>query len=56
MTIAFGAGKPEDVKGVIGSADGLVIGSGVVEFIGAHGPDAEPEIVEYIQKIAKEVD
>ena len=56
ITIAFGAGKPEDAKKIIGSADGLVIGSGVVEFIGAHGPDAEPEIVEYIQKIAKELD
>lgn len=55
ITIAFGAGKPEDVKKVIGSADGLVIGSGVVEFIGAHGLDAESEIVDYIEKIHKQL-
>ena len=54
ITIAFGAGKPADAKNVIGSADGLVIGSGVVEFIGEFGADAESKISEYIEEIRKQ--
>lgn len=53
ISIAFGAGRPEDAKNVVGAADGLVIGSGVVEIIGNHGKDSEPEIVEYIRAIEK---
>lgn len=55
ITVAFGAGKPEDVKGIVGSADGIVIGSGVVEIIGEHGKDSEAEIAEYIQAIRKQI-
>lgn len=53
ITIAFGAGRPEDAKSTVGSADGLVIGSGVVDIIGRCGADAETEISDYIQRIEK---
>ena len=55
ITIAFGAGKPEDAKKVVGSADGLVIGSGVVEIIGEFGADSVAKISEYIEEIHKQI-
>lgn len=51
VLVAFGSGRPEDAASRMGSADGLVIGSGVVEIIG--NGDAESEIFEYVLGIRK---
>ncbi|MGN1044850.1 MAG: tryptophan synthase subunit alpha [Candidatus Methanomethylophilaceae archaeon] len=51
VLVAFGSGRPEDAVSRIGSADGLVIGSGVVEVIGGNG--TEPEISAYVSGIRK---
>lgn len=51
VLVAFGSGRPENAAGHMGSADGLVIGSGVVSIIGNGGD--EREISDYITSICK---
>lgn len=55
ILMAFGDRRPEEVTSVIGSADGIVIGSGVVEIIGRQDVDREQEISRYISEIRSRI-
>ena len=55
IAVAFGARAPDDAIKVIGSADGLVIGSGVVKIIGEFGTASEDHIIEYIEDIRRKL-
>jgi tryptophan synthase alpha chain len=51
IAIGFGISTPEQAKRFSDVADGVIVGSAVVDIIGRHGKDAKLALREYAQAI-----
>lgn len=47
--VGFGINTPEQAAQIAKVADGVIVGSAIVKIIAAHGANAAPHIVEYVQ-------
>lgn len=55
VAIGFGINKPEQVKEFKQYADGVIVGSAIVNIIKEHGNHADLPLKEYIQSLTKEL-
>ena len=55
VAIGFGINKPEQVKEFKQYADGVIVGSAIVNIIKEHGNHADEPLKEYIQSLTKEL-
>ena len=55
VAIGFGINKPEQVKEFKQYADGIIVGSAIVNIIKEHGNHADLPLKEYIQSLTKEL-
>jgi len=51
VAIGFGISTPEQVAYYSAIADGVIVGSAIVQIVGQHGKDAKQELYEYIRKM-----
>jgi tryptophan synthase alpha chain len=52
VAVGFGIRTPEQAAAVAGVADGVVVGSAIVEIVGAHGADAPAHVRDYVASLA----
>jgi len=55
VAVGFGIRTPEQAGAVAAVADGVVVGSAIVDLIAAHGPDAPGPVATYIASLAAAV-
>ena len=55
VAIGFGINKPEQVKEFKQYADGVIVGSAIVNIIKEHGAKADEPLKEYIQLLTNEL-
>ncbi|HVF93782.1 MAG TPA: tryptophan synthase subunit alpha [Sphingomonas sp.] len=55
VVVGFGVRTPDQAAAIARSADGVVVGSAIVELVGAHGADAPAAVLAYIQSLAAAV-
>ena len=55
VAIGFGINKPEQVKEFKQYADGVIVGSAIVNIIKEHGSQADEPLKEYIQSLTNEL-
>jgi len=55
VAIGFGINKPEQVKEFKQYADGVIVGSAIVNIIKEHGAKADEPLKEYIQSLTNEL-
>ena len=55
VAIGFGINKPEQVKEFKQYADGVIVGSAIVNIIKEHGTNADQPLKEYIQSLTNEL-
>ncbi|MBV8238447.1 MAG: tryptophan synthase subunit alpha [Sphingomonas sp.] len=55
VAVGFGVRTPEQAEAIARVADGVVVGSAIVELIGKHGADAPGAITPYIQSLSAAV-
>ena len=55
VAIGFGINKPEQVKEFKKYADGVIVGSAIVNIIKEHGSQADEPLKEYIQSLTNEL-
>ena len=55
VAIGFGINKPEQVKEFKQYADGVIVGSAIVNIIKEHGSQADEPLKEYIQSLTSEL-
>jgi tryptophan synthase alpha chain len=51
ITVGFGIGTPEQAREIGGLADGVIVGSAIVEILSEHGPDAGPVLRDYVRRM-----
>lgn len=56
VAVGFGITTPEQAKEIAEKADGIIIGSAIVNIIGEHGKDAIPYVEQYVREIARAID
>ena len=49
--IGFGISTPEQARQMAGLADGVIVGSAIVNIIGQYGADCVPHVVEYVRSM-----
>ena len=52
IAVGFGIRTPEQAADIARVADGVVVGSAIVEIIGKHGKDAAPHVRDYIKSLS----
>jgi tryptophan synthase alpha chain len=52
VAVGFGVRTPDQAAAIARVADGVVVGSAIVELVGAHGPDAPEEVRAYVATLA----
>jgi tryptophan synthase alpha chain len=52
IVVGFGVRTPEQAAAIGRVADGVVVGSAIVELVGKHGPDAPARVRAYIQSLS----
>jgi tryptophan synthase alpha chain len=52
IAVGFGIRTPEQAANIARVADGVVVGSAIVELVGQHGPDAPAQVRAYIQSLS----
>jgi len=55
VAVGFGVRTPEQASAIARVADGVVVGSAIVEIIGKHGSDAAGPVRDYVASLAKAV-
>jgi tryptophan synthase alpha chain len=55
VAVGFGVRTPEQAAAIAQVADGVVVGSAIVEIVGKHGPDAAPHVEAYVRSLADAV-
>jgi tryptophan synthase alpha chain len=55
VAVGFGVRTPEQAAAIARVADGVVVGSAIVELVGEHGADASGKVREYVGALAKAV-
>ena len=55
VAIGFGINKPEQVKEFKHYADGVIVGSAIVNIIKEHGDHADLPLKEYIQSLTEQL-
>lgn len=51
VAVGYGCSTPEEIKNIDKSADGVIIGSTVVEIVAEHGKDCVAPVVEYVKQM-----
>ena len=51
VAVGYGCSTPEEIKNIDISADGVIIGSTVVEIVAEHGKDCVAPVVEYVKQM-----
>lgn len=51
VAVGFGINQPSQVKDIAVKADGVIVGSGIVRLVEAHGEEAKPYIYDYIHEM-----
>ena len=51
VAVGFGINKPSQVKDISAKADGVIVGSGIVRLVEAHGDDAKSYIYNYVNEM-----
>lgn len=51
VTVGFGINQPSQVKDISAKADGVIVGSGIVRLVEAHGEEAKPYIYDYVHEM-----
>lgn len=52
IAVGFGVRTPEQAAAIGRVADGVVVGSAIVDLVGKHGPDAPAHVLTYIQSLS----
>jgi tryptophan synthase alpha chain len=52
IAVGFGVRTPEQAAAIGKVADGVVVGSAIVDLVGKHGPDAPAQVRAYIQSLS----
>ncbi len=52
VAVGFGVRTPEQAAKIGAVADGVVVGSAIVEIIAKHGASAAPHVQEYVRSLA----
>ena len=55
VAVGFGVRTPEQAAAIARVADGVVVGSAIVELVGAHGADAPTHVRSYVSSLAQAV-
>ena len=55
VAVGFGIRTPEQAAAIARVADGVVVGSAIVELVGAHGDNAPEKVLEYVAGLATAV-
>jgi tryptophan synthase alpha chain len=55
VAVGFGVRTPEQAAAIARVADGVVVGSAIVELVGAHGGEAPARVREYVASLAEAV-
>jgi tryptophan synthase alpha chain len=55
VAVGFGVRTPEQAAAIAQVADGVVVGSAIVEIVGKYGADAAPHVEAYIRTLAEAV-
>jgi tryptophan synthase alpha chain len=55
VAVGFGVRTPEQAAAIAQVADGIVVGSAIVEIVAKHGADAAPHVEAYIRTLAEAV-
>lgn len=51
VAVGFGINQPSQVKDISAKADGVIVGSGIVRLVEAHGSDAKSYIYDYVNEM-----
>lgn len=52
VAVGFGVRTPEQAADIAKVADGVVVGSAIVEIVGEHGKDAAPHVRDYVKSLS----
>lgn len=52
VAVGFGVRTPEQAADIARVADGVVVGSAIVEIVGEHGKDAGPHVRDYVKSLS----
>ena len=55
VAVGFGVRTPEQAAAIARVADGVVVGSAIVELVGRHGADAAGQIKDYVKSLAQAI-
>ena len=55
IAVGFGVRTPEQARAIARVADGVVVGSAIVELVERHGPDAPQHVRAYVEALATAV-
>lgn len=55
VAVGFGVRTPEQAAAIARVADGVVVGSAIVEIVGKHGAEAAPHVEAYVRSLADAV-
>ena len=55
VAVGFGIRTPEQAAAIARVADGVVVGSAIVEIVGQYGADAAPHVEAYVRSLAEAV-
>ncbi|TKD50783.1 tryptophan synthase subunit alpha [Sphingomonas baiyangensis] len=56
IAVGFGVRTPEQAAAIARVADGVVVGSAIVEIVGTHGEAAAPHVTEYVRSLRAAID
>ena len=51
VAVGFGINQPSQVREIAAKADGVIVGSGIVRLVEAHGNDAKSHIYDYVHEM-----
>src|SRR5699024_7293919 len=51
VAVGFGINQPSQVKDISAKANGVIVGSGIVRLVEAHGEEAKPYIYDYVHEM-----
>jgi len=55
VAVGFGVRTPDQAAAIARVADGVVVGSAIVEIVGVHGEDAAGPIADYVASLARAI-
>jgi len=56
VAVGFGVRTPEQAANIARVADGVVVGSAIVEIIGKHGAKAAPYVTDYVHTLSDAIE